>query len=192
MAWSKQGLLNHPEHALKIAHIIGLWNAVEDNVSGYLELFFALELGYSTALVKEIQSSKGKIDFIAEAGRNFIKNDKELLEEFEALIANLQKRIRQRNLYAHAIYAINTDEPGSLYRANRSEAPFDLTGYTKVSLNELDSHSMDMEQAYRAAIKMHARLYERTPEVLRKTLEKIKVIKMVMEGGDDPDKYQFS
>ena len=186
--WKHEALTKHPEYALEIANIIGLWNAVEDAVSRYLEFFFALDMGSATSLVSKIQSSKGKIDFIAEAGRNFIKNDDELLEELEKLMASLDKRIRQRNLYAHAIYVTNLNEPSALYRSNRTENPFDVSGHTKIFLDELRSHKELMVKAFDDAVRFGNKLYDRSPKILQHALGQVQVLKLAMSHGHDFDK----
>jgi len=189
MVWKHVSLTEHPEHAVEIATIISLWNSTEDVVANYLELFFALEMGFSTALISSMQSSKAKVDFLSAAGAKFLAHDNELLQEFSKLINTLLKRIKQRNTYAHAIYVTNINEPGSLYMSDRTDNPFDISGYTKVSLHDLKSQVKLMVNAFDSSILLYNKIYDRTPRKLLDSIGMVRLYKKIIADGHDLDKF---
>jgi len=191
MAWVNTALTEHPEHAIVIANIIAAWNTIEDEVCSYLELFFALGMGDARAIASKIQSSKGRVDFVAEAGKNFIRHNSDLLAEFEDILAVLQKRIKHRNLYAHAIYVTNLDDRENIYIANRTTNPFDIDGYTKIPLADLHSHMRLMVDAKKRLFDFRRKLENSIPQVLKTEIMRVQLLRFSLSNGEDIENIAF-
>jgi len=113
------GLTEHPEHAAFIAKIVSQWSAIEDAYTRLFSYFMGVNFFSATQLFATLASSRAKLQLLDNAGRYFFEGDAEGLAAFAELYSLLNGRLRDRNKYAHAVYAVTESGELAIIRRDR-------------------------------------------------------------------------
>lgn len=161
------GLTQHPDHGLRIANIISIWNATEDAGTKMLSMFLGVNMVEATLLAHTIASSRARLDLLKTAGHQFISNP-DTLASFDDLLKQMGARLSTRNTYAHGVYGI---QDGELYILKRS---FDRTvnakGIRKLTVEELDGEFDKACDTFNMTIRFFETLHKTTPQALLQSL----------------------
>jgi len=163
-------LLKFPEYAKLIAEVIGTWNTLEDQSRLLFVAFTYIHPTQSALVMSAMASSQARLDVIRAAGRFALKNDPSRLKELEDLFDFLEKRLRVRNQYAHAVYVTNDQDQLCILR-RRYEFSDDPKSIRIVDFEALKSEILLSLDAGRRLSKFHDLLLDEMDQKLWQALQ---------------------
>lgn len=148
---------DHPEHAVKVANIIGLWNNIENLCAQLLESFVGTDPLNSTALLTSIQGAGAKIAFLRAAGEHTLRAHP-ALEHLRSVMSELdQINTAIRIRYVHRVYGV--DGKGRLCMVDqRRDWLTDQSAVRILTLKGLDVDYRRVVDAFNSVVALQHRL----------------------------------
>lgn len=100
-------LQRFPEYAVLIAEIIGAWNTLEDQTTHLLTAFTGIHPRQCELIMSAMVNSQARLDVLRAMGQFALTNQAVQLTQLNEILDVLEKRLRVRNQYAHAVYVVN-------------------------------------------------------------------------------------
>jgi hypothetical protein len=125
-------LYEFPEHAVLIVELISQWNLLENYIGATVLFFTGMHRDQSDLMLRNIPSSKQRLDVIRQLGRSVLGKRPQRLTEFEKVLALAEQRLQFRNRLADGLYRKNAN--GELCIICRKVETDHTTG---LSLNDL-------------------------------------------------------
>ena len=101
---------NFPEHANRIARIIGLWSVIELSLITCLAMMAKTEQAIILPMLYAIQSSRGRLGVISAAVLRILPEGTPLHAQFNGVLEKAGAVLTMRDKYAHAIYGMQQVE----------------------------------------------------------------------------------
>lgn len=112
-----RGLDDKPEEARLVGMIVARWSLVESSLMHLLPHLLGGDPWQAKLVASSLLNSKARLGMLAAAGRFALRGD-DLLDQFDRLMDEAERRAKARNRLAHGVFA--TDERGRLVIMNES------------------------------------------------------------------------
>lgn len=154
-------LSDYPDYALRVADIIGLWATLEHLLTNLFTILSGADPFKGTQLIGSLESSGARLNMVRAAGKMTLGDAHQLSAEFQAVMDTAEKCLKQRNKYAHAVYAVN--EKNQLCRVHmRRELP-SPEALTVLSLPALDDLVARLVATYWSATTLIEAVFKQLP-----------------------------
>jgi hypothetical protein len=154
-------LSEYPDYALRVADIIGLWATLEHLLTNLFTILSGTDPFKGAQLVGSLESSGARLSMVRAAGKMTLGDAHPLSKEFQAVMDAAEKCLKQRNKYAHAVYAVN--EKNQLCRVHmRHELP-SPEALTVLSLQALDDLVTRLVAIHRSATALIEAVFKQLP-----------------------------
>lgn len=123
VAWPTTSAIieRYPEHARLIGSVITEWTQAEHNLIRLLSSVMQADEEIILPMLYAIESSRTRLDVLTAAFRVLMRDDAAAWEDMDSALADAGKLLTQRNKYAHAFYAITTQDELAMMGLKRDE-----------------------------------------------------------------------